>query len=205
VGVLRWLLDSDSFVPRGDCGDWGPWLPWVYQGADLAIALSYFSIPAMLVWLWRGKKSVLPKPWVLLCFAAFIALCGLGHVIDGLSFWWPAYRLNTFERVLTALASVATAAALPSAVRHVSRLPSPNEYAETLRVRQLQAQVLEDLNLQLNKKYTHARAELDKARSLYEELRGRVVTEDRYQALRQNLHDVRDALLRRDPPAPPPP
>lgn len=200
MGVLRWLFDSDSFVARGNCGDWGPWLPWAYQAADLAIALSYFAIPAMLLWLWRGKKGVLPRPWILLYFAAFIFLCGLGHVIDGLSFYRPAYRFNTLERVLTALVSLTTACLLPGVVRHVSGLPSPEEHAKSESARRLAVEVLADAHRQLSSRYVLANKEMDKLRAEHEALRGRVLTEDRYQALRKHLHDVRDALTRRDPP-----
>lgn len=128
MGIFEWLFDASAFSTRGQCGDWGEWLPVVYRLASFATALSYSIIPAPLCWLYARKRGVLPKPWVLVLFAAFITLCGATHALDFAAFFWPAYRFFTLVEVATAAVSLATAAALPWAVYHVVALPTPEEF-----------------------------------------------------------------------------
>src|ERR1044072_1895734 len=48
--------------------------------SDGAIALAYTWIPITLLSVWRARKDI-PVNWTLLCFAAFIILCGLTHAM----------------------------------------------------------------------------------------------------------------------------
>lgn len=111
------LFSAADFVTRDCCvrqaGAWGVW-SILAQTADGVIALSYFLVPYEL---WRRSKIRVPDllslRLILLLFATFVVLCGLGHVCDVLVWYWPAYRLMTLIDCATAIASALTAVVLP--------------------------------------------------------------------------------------------
>jgi hypothetical protein len=107
---------------HGWCLLWDPFLlSWTILGHGMT-ALAYLIIPLQLGWLLyrsqRGSKIVVSRePWILTMFAAFIALCGLSHVLELVTLRWPIYLISTGEVVLTGIVSLATAGLLGLAVR----------------------------------------------------------------------------------------
>jgi anti-anti-sigma regulatory factor len=79
--------------------------------SDLVISFSYAWIPLSLLTLWRSRQDI-PVSWTLVCFAAFIVLCGLGHALEVLVVWRPFYWLTGEVKAATALVSIATAVLL---------------------------------------------------------------------------------------------
>ena len=69
-------------------------------------------------------------------FALFIFGCGTTHLIDGIIYKWPHYRLLILTDVLTAGISIITAAVLPSVTRFISSLRSIEELEEALKLAQ---------------------------------------------------------------------
>lgn len=126
--LIEWLLDASVFSPRGQCGTWEHWLAVSYQAGNWAIAVSYFVIGGILAGVWKFKRPILPMPDMVLAFGMFIFACGCTHILDAMSFYWPAYRFFTIVELLTATVSLYTALRLPSAVRHIFSLPTPEEY-----------------------------------------------------------------------------
>ncbi|KAK4717249.1 hypothetical protein R3W88_015587 [Solanum pinnatisectum] len=82
--------------------------------SDFLIAIAYFSIPLEL--LYFISCSDVPFKWVLVQFIAFIVLCGLTHLLNGLTYSvHPSFQLImslTVAKILTALVSCATAITL---------------------------------------------------------------------------------------------
>ncbi len=106
------LFDTDGFPPRWQCGDaWTPLHGWMHIISDFAIFGAYFAIPVVLAWFLLRRKD-LPFPPVVWLFAAFIALCGIGHLIEGTIFWVPWYRLSGVVKAATAVVSWSTVVAL---------------------------------------------------------------------------------------------
>lgn len=101
--LLHALLETTLWPPRWHCGAWTSFHGWVYILSDAAIALAYFVIPFLLVYLLR--KRTLAFSHVFLLFGAFIFACGTTHLLDAAMFWWPAYRLNCAVRFFTAIVS----------------------------------------------------------------------------------------------------
>lgn len=129
---------TDGFPPRWECGEgWAdaPWVGWLTIVSDLVIAGSYFAIPVMLVLAMRmrerrtGDATPGAVRLVLLLFAAFIICCGVGHVLDALLFWWPAYPLVAVWAALTALVSAVTASQMPRVLLEAGRARSGGEFA----------------------------------------------------------------------------
>jgi signal transduction histidine kinase len=86
---------------------------------------------------------------VFLLFAAFIVLCGTGHLLDVLTLWLPAYGLEGLVKAATASVSVLTAVMLWILLPRLMLLPSPlqlREANEALSQRERQAQELSRLN-----------------------------------------------------------
>lgn len=111
VHYFSHLFDTSDFPARWNCGNWSADLGWLHILSDGAIAAVYFAIPlALLVFL--AKRPTVPFPFLLCLFAAFILLCGSGHLMEAVMFWWPAYRFTGLIKLLTALVSLATLIAL---------------------------------------------------------------------------------------------
>jgi diguanylate cyclase (GGDEF)-like protein/PAS domain S-box-containing protein len=124
--LFDWLADPYGLTPHGFCLFWEPWLIWTHSFSDVAIGLSYFSIPLVLIRLARQREDLLFRP-VFWMFAAFILLCGTGHWFDVLTLWVPAYSAQALVKAATAAASVATAAALWFLLPRMLAFPSPDQ------------------------------------------------------------------------------
>ncbi len=116
-----WLLDTSGFPARWHCGVWSPGLGWTHIMADLGIWSAYMAIPLVLAFF--VVRGVAPFPGIMWLFVAFIASCGLGHLLEAVIFWEPVYRLAGMWKVVTAAASWATVFALVPVIPRVSRLP----------------------------------------------------------------------------------
>lgn len=127
IGLLPWLrnlFSAEGFVPRWHCGDWHPYHVYADVAADLTIGVAYLGIPIAILWFKRRTREHIPHnaQWVPNAFAVFIFLCGLTHFASPAPFLWPAYRLFTSVKILTALASLPTFLALVSTVRWAAKL-----------------------------------------------------------------------------------
>lgn len=124
--VTGWLFAPEGLSPHGFCLLWEPWWVWSHAIGDLGIALAYFSIPIALVSFVRRREDLAFKP-VFWLFAAFILLCGTGHLVDLATLWLPAYGLEAGVKLATAAVSLATAAALWPMMPQALALPSPRQ------------------------------------------------------------------------------
>ncbi|WP_254565803.1 PAS domain S-box protein [Oscillatoria sp. HE19RPO] len=102
------LLLTENFIPQGHCYLWNPVLVWLHAGSDLAIALAYFSIVAMLIYFVRQRPD-LPFSRIFLLFAAFIITCGFTHLMEVWTLWRPDYWISGSIKALTAGISLLTA------------------------------------------------------------------------------------------------
>jgi signal transduction histidine kinase len=121
---LRTLLDVDSLSPHGICLVWRPELVWTHVVSDALIAAAYFSIPVALAYFVRRRPDV-AFTWIFWSFAAFILACGATHAMSIWTLWRPDYGVEALVKVVTALASIATAAALWPLLPQAIALPSP--------------------------------------------------------------------------------
>jgi len=119
-----WLADPSGLTPHGFCLLWEPWLIWTYAIADMAIGISYFAIPLVLVHGARLRPDLAYRP-VLWMFAAFILLCGTTHWLDVLTLWVPAYGVEAVVKAATAAVSALTAVSLWLLLPRLLALPSP--------------------------------------------------------------------------------
>lgn len=111
----RWCGAGPSgYLPHGHCYFWEPDILWLSVASNLATALSYFTIPIILAWLWAHLRKKVSPRWapVFSSFAAFILCCGLGHLLEVVVIWWPIYRVQAIWSLVTGTVSVVTATIL---------------------------------------------------------------------------------------------
>ncbi len=135
VPGLSPLFSTAGFMPHGHCYLWDPSVVWLHVASDALIGVSYVTISSLLVRFVRRRHD-LPFDWMFIAFGLFIIACGVGHFIDVLTLWYPAYWLSGLERGFTALVSVLTALLLMPMIPKALALPSP----EQLRVANAQLQ-----------------------------------------------------------------
>ncbi|OIT30419.1 PREDICTED: protein EIN4-like [Nicotiana attenuata] len=117
--VIIFVKANDTEFSHCNCDEEGMWSIYnileCQKVSDFLIAVAYFSIPLEL--LYFISCSDIPFKWVLIQFIAFIVLCGLTHLLNGLTYTntHPSFQLImslTVAKILTALVSCATAITL---------------------------------------------------------------------------------------------
>jgi two-component system, chemotaxis family, sensor kinase Cph1 len=116
-----------ALLPHGYCFMRKPDLIWLHVISDAVIALAYFMIPLVLVYFIRRMGTRISFNWAIALFAAFIVLCGTGHILDIVVIWEPIYYLQGWVRALTAVVSLATALAIIPLVPKLLQMKTPEE------------------------------------------------------------------------------
>jgi signal transduction histidine kinase len=119
--TLTEVFSERFFMPHGHCYLWTPSLVWIEVISNGLIGISYVVISAMLAVMVARIRDI-PFKAVYVAFGVFIISCGFTHFIDVLVIWSPRYWLDASVRMVTALASVGTAAMLPRFLPQVVRL-----------------------------------------------------------------------------------
>jgi signal transduction histidine kinase/ActR/RegA family two-component response regulator len=127
-------VDSGSFfhdlfevyVPRRQCMYNDTSVVWLHVVSDTLIATAYFSIPIALLYFLRRRRD-LQFSWIFAMFAAFILLCGTTHIFGVWAIWQPLYKIDGLVKLVTAIASMATAIYLWKLIPIAIALPSPAE------------------------------------------------------------------------------
>jgi signal transduction histidine kinase len=130
--ALRSIFSS-QFLPHAYCYLYDKKLIALHVGSDAAIWLAYVAISCTLVYLvWRTRREV-PFSWMFLAFGLFIVACGFTHLMEVVVLWKPLYWLAGDIKLLTALASVVTAIALPGLIPQVHDMVTSARLSENRR------------------------------------------------------------------------
>jgi diguanylate cyclase (GGDEF)-like protein/PAS domain S-box-containing protein len=121
-GVEFFLAPDGHFHSFGSSLGWERWIVALHLVSDLLIGLSYVAISATLIVLARRARQDIPFLWTFIAFGAFIIACGFTHFMAALTVWVPVYWAAAGIKVLTAVASVTTALAIPPLVPQVLAL-----------------------------------------------------------------------------------
>jgi PAS domain S-box-containing protein len=120
-------LVDERFMPHGHCYFWEPSVLWSYAISDSIIATAYFSIPLALSYIYLKRKDF-TYVWMVILFAVFIAGCGITHVFDVVNIWKPLYKMDVISRIITAMASIATAAVLIKYTPKIIAIPTAEQW-----------------------------------------------------------------------------
>lgn len=118
------LIDLTGFMPHGHCYLWQPGMVALQAIPDGFIFIAYVTISVTLVVL-RSRRADLPFDWVFLAFGAFIVLCGITHLMEVFTLWWPLYWLSGGIKAVTAAVSVTVAILLLRLFPAIMAVPSP--------------------------------------------------------------------------------
>ncbi len=114
--VMIWFgsptLFASNFLPHWYCYLGNQRLLWTNVITDLVIGLSYVAISLALISLARRAGPALPYPGIFWAFGLFIVTCGATHFLEVVTIWRPLYWLSAAAKVVTAVASLGTAAVL---------------------------------------------------------------------------------------------
>ena len=139
---------TEGFLhPHGFCYIWDPALVASHVTADLLIGLAYVVIAATLGYLVFRLRHLLPFHWMFLAFGLFILTCGGTHFMGVWTLWYADFWASAALKIVTGVASVATAIALPRLVPQVVRLVQNASLAETRRL-QLEAEQQQRLEVE---------------------------------------------------------
>jgi PAS domain S-box-containing protein len=153
-------LLATSFMPHGTCYLWKPGLVGLHGVSNLIIALSYFSIPIVLIKI-VGKRTDIPFDWLFSLFASFIVFCGIGHLIDIWTLWHPNYWFSGYIRAITAIVSLGTAIALIALFPKILQLPSPAQIEEKNRELEREIEERQRIEAELQKERQFLQALLE--------------------------------------------
>jgi len=209
MSIGDWLLNPAGLTPHGFCLSWAPGLVWLHAGSDLITGLAYFSVPLALASFAR-KRSDLEYSWVLYLFVAFIVACGTTHLMSILTLWFPAYGIEGIVKLITALASIATAIVLWPLMPKLVAIPSPErlknlnrELEATIAEQRRMAALLAEsesrvrtANLELEQRVCDQTAELRTAMAKAERASSEALRADRAKSkfLAAASHDLRQPV-----------
>lgn len=127
-------LLSSAYMPHLYCYLGSTPLAWTHVIADSLIGLAYLAISGTLAYLLYRGRDDLPFHVLFLAFALFIIACGSSHIVEAVTVWIPVYVLLATIKVVTAIASIATALMLPFVVPEVLSLLQTARSSEARRV-----------------------------------------------------------------------
>ncbi len=163
------LFDTTGFMPRRICGIWTPGLILLHNLSDFLIWTAYLAIPIVLVAFAYQRRHELPFRHLFWLFGLFILACGTTHLMDIFLFYWPAYRLAGVIKLVTAVASWGTVAALVYIVPRALGMRSPDALQTEIEEREeVEAQVRQ-LNAELESRVVERTAQLSQTVALLEQ------------------------------------
>ena len=131
--TLRSIFSS-NYMPHAMCYLYNRQLIALHLGSDAAIWVAYVSISCTLLYLvWKTRREI-PFSWMFLAFGLFIIACGFTHFMEIVVLWKPLYWLSGDVKLVTALASVITAIALPGLVPQVRSMVTTAQLSEDRRL-----------------------------------------------------------------------
>jgi PAS domain S-box-containing protein len=149
LDFFRKLFDTSDWPPRWHCGKWTEFHGWFYIISDLLIWSAYFAIPLVILkYITRRVDSKFVRAYFL--FAAFILACGSTHLLDAITFWFPAYRLNALVRFITGVVSWITVFHVVKILPVALKLKSHEQLEKEIRDREIAEEKLKVSNTYLN-------------------------------------------------------
>jgi signal transduction histidine kinase len=88
----------------------------LHAASDLLIGAAYITISFTLAYLVHRTRRYIPFQWMFLVFGLFMISCGMVHLMEAVVLWKPLYWFLSDLKLVTAVASLATALVLPRLV-----------------------------------------------------------------------------------------
>lgn len=132
--ACTWLAGTDAFPARWHCGDWAPWLGYLHIASDIVIFVAYALISAALyVLVRRLPPNTYDKARLaIIAGVAFVATCGVSHLLDAVTFYVPLYRVSGPWKALTATISACAAVTFGRLLPDAAALRSETQFQDEL-------------------------------------------------------------------------
>lgn len=191
--VVRPLLSS-PFLPHTYCYLFNRPLIALHIVSDGVIWLSYMAISITLMYMVQRARREIPFSWIFLAFGVFIISCGFTHLMEMIVLYHPLYWLSGAVKVITAIASVTAAIALPPQLPVVHQMIVDSKISEQRRL------TLERTNEELFQTNQQLRSEMQRRIAAEESLRQLSASllhaqDDERRRIARNLHDSVGQLL----------
>ena len=178
---------DDGFLPHGYCYLWNKPLLWTHVTSDILIGASYVVISVALAALVHRARRDIPFSATFVAFGLFIVACGLTHFVEVWTLWQPVYWLSGYVKVVTAVASVSTAAVMPFVVPRVHATIRDARLSRERELAAARVAALEEANDALQRQARELAEQREEAQVLAEEL------EHANEELRQSMAVAADA------------
>ncbi|MFQ3234515.1 MAG: diguanylate cyclase (GGDEF)-like protein [Paraglaciecola sp.] len=154
-------ITDGSFMPHGYALLWRSDLLSLHLGGEILTFISFALIPFALVQIIR-KRSDLKFDRIFILFTAFIAFCGMTHLIGAINIWQSYYYIEGIAKTLTGLISMITAVTLWRLMPTILALPSIAVLTERNQELMLAQKELEEIDRTLEKRVKNRTLELEK-------------------------------------------
>lgn len=143
------LFSTADWQARWQSENWTDFHGWLFIISDLLIWSAFFLIAfSVFRYVSRRVDSRFVKTYLL--FAALILSSGFIHLLDNLSFWIPAYRLNALVRLITGVISWVTVFHLMRFIPTTTALRTHADLEREVSERRRVEEELKVLNYHLN-------------------------------------------------------
>lgn len=95
-----------------------------YKFANVLLAVSFFAMPAMMIYFWRKRRNDITHPWILRIFGFFLFLCGVNFVNNIAVLHTGPYRYYIVSYFVAGLFGAISVCTLPFVVVGILKLPS---------------------------------------------------------------------------------
>jgi signal transduction histidine kinase len=146
---LRDAADVIDFQPRWQSENWSTPHIWFHIYSTFTNSGACLLLAGILARIYRMHPATSYAKTTLL-FCAFFLAGGITHFLEGLMFWWPAYRLNTLALTAEGIFSIAVAAMV---ARIAPQLVSLRSSAE------IQQEIVQRRRTELELRKVHAQLE----------------------------------------------
>ncbi len=135
ANLFATTFGSEMFMPHTACYLQISSLIRLHLISDVLIGCSYVFISGTLAYLVYRARRDIPFHWIFLAFGMFIVACGMTHFMEVVTLWKPTFWLSGYIKLVTAIASVATAAVLPPLVPKTLALVQSAKLSEERRIK----------------------------------------------------------------------
>ena len=193
-------VSAGQLIAQSQAYKSAPAVIWMHVISDVILALIFFAIPFVLVYITRRRRD-LRFDSVIACGSVFVVACGLIHVAQIWNVWHADYWIEGAVRVFAALASIPTAFLLWRTLPDIVSLPSQRQLRHANESLARANRELEAFTASVSHDLRSPLTTIAGQAGLLELSMGAHATEDqkrrlhRIQASVKNMSDLIDALL----------
>ncbi|MGR9073378.1 MAG: response regulator [Gammaproteobacteria bacterium] len=148
MNIITSLFSIPNTSPHGYCLLWRSDLVTLHAVSNILIAASYFVMPFVILMFLKRRPDIKHR-FLFGVFALFILACGITHVLNAVTIWYPAYYLSGIMMAITAAVSMVSAGAVVYYFPKLIALPSVDQLFAAKKLAENKSNELMQSNRQL--------------------------------------------------------